>query len=84
MTATNSVNQLPYTLESNSSCEPPYQSTENNWYQYNISQGTNTITGYKSGEYTYVIQSINANIERLNLRQKGKFGPLHTSTGSKK
>jgi hypothetical protein len=41
------------------------------------------ITGYKCGDYSYVLESVETNIERLNLRQKGKFGPMHTSTSTK-
>ena len=83
MTVINSGKQPPYTLSLLVSCEPPYSAVGNDWYQYKISQGPNIITGYKCGEYQHVLQSIEINIERLNLRQKGKFGAIHTSTSTK-
>ena len=83
MAVINSGKQQPYTLNSIVSCEPPYSAVGNDWFHYKISQGSNMITGYKCGEYTQVLQSIEINIERLNQRQRGKFGPIHTSTSTK-
>ncbi len=77
MTVLDSSKQLPYILNSITSCEPPLQADGNNWFQYEISQGHNIITGYKCGEYAYVLESIEINIERLNQRQKGKFGTMN-------
>ena len=68
-----SSKQLPYVLKSITSCEPPFESKENNWFKYKILQGSNIITGYKCGEYAHVLASIEVNIDRLNQRQKGKY-----------
>ncbi len=78
MAVIQSCKQLPYTLKSLINCEPPFQSEGNNWYQYKISQGHNIITGYKCGEYAHVLESVEINIDRLNQRQKGKFGNMNT------
>ena len=75
--------QLPYTLNSIISCEPPSNADGDNWFQYKITQGANIITGYKCGEFNQVKESIENNIERLNQRQKGKFGSLNNSTTTK-
>ncbi len=77
MALIHSGKQLPYTLNSIISCKPPYPVDGNDWYQYKISQGHNIIVGYKCGEYAHVLESIELNIERLNLRQKGKFGTMN-------
>ena len=77
MTAIHYSKQLPYTLNSIISCTPPFQADGDNWFQYKIAQGSNMITGYKCGEYAHVLQSVEANIERLNQRQQGKFGSMN-------
>ena len=79
MTVIQTSKQLPYTLKSLTSCEPPFHSEENNWYKYKISQGSNIIIGYKYGEYAYALEAIELNIDRLNERQKGKYGSASTS-----
>lgn len=75
--------QLPYSLKSLISCKPPFQSEDNEWYQYEISQGHNIITGYKCGEYAQVLESIEINIDRLNERQKGKSGNQNITKAKK-
>ena len=66
-------NKKPYTLNSLIKCKPPFHADEKNWFKYKISQGANTITGYKCGEYDYVLQSVQVNIEQLNQRQTGSY-----------
>lgn len=77
MTVTQLNKQLPYSLESLISCDPPFQTEGCNWFQYKISQGRNIITGYKCGDYAHVLESVEVNIDRLNQRQKGKFGNMN-------
>lgn len=71
--------QPPYSLKSLVSCQPPFKTIENNWFQYEISQGCNTITGYKCGDYEHVLESVQFNIDQLNQRQKGKYSNLSIS-----
>lgn len=78
MTVIQSGKQLPYTLKSLTSCEPPFESDNNNWFKYMILQGSNIITGYKYGEFANVLESVELNVDRLNQRQIGKFGSMNT------
>lgn len=42
------------------------------WHRYQISQGTNTITGLRAGRHEDVFLQVEAMVERLNLRRMGK------------
>ncbi len=71
--------QIPYKLKSLTNCKPPFKAEGSNWYQYEISQGSNIITGYKCGDHKHVLESVQLNIDQLNQRQKGKYGNMNIS-----
>lgn len=68
------VNQRPYQIKSIDACEPPKGAEGANWFHYVITQGENTINGYRQGNLNSVIRAVEENVQLLNERQIGKRG----------
>lgn len=77
--STESAQELPFRLESLVRAETPAGS-EGTWYRYVISQGSNQITGVRSGEQAEVTQMVGEMVERLNERRAGKTRPKAKTT----
>lgn len=72
--ATEANHETPFRLESLARTSTPAGS-EGTWYRYVISQGTNQITGVRSGEQSEVTHLVGEMVERLNERRAGKTRP---------
>ena len=66
--------ELPFRLESLVAVASPVGS-EGDWYSYVICQGTNRITGLRSGTKSAVQSEVNEMVDRLNERREGKTRP---------
>jgi hypothetical protein len=66
--------ELPFRIESIAKAATPAGS-EGSWYRYVISQGTNQITGIRSGEQSEVNSLVAQMVERLNERRGGNTRP---------
>lgn len=64
--------------------EPPAGTEGGTWYRYEITQGTNRITGYRQGSKASVMRSVAEHVERLNERRVGKPGRVHLTPSPKK
>ena len=74
---------------------PPYQTTSieptdapdggqgDNWYRYTISQGRNTITGYRRGTLRTVKRAVKEIVVELNERRSGRRGRVHLTPSSR-
>lgn len=71
---TDTVLEVPFRVESITRTEPP-SGSEGIWHSYVISQGTNTITGTRVGDYAEVTVLLNEMVERLNERRMGNHRP---------
>lgn len=71
---TDAVLELPFRVESITRTTPP-AGAEGIWHSYVISQGTNTITGTRAGDYAAVTVQLNEMVERLNERRLGNHRP---------
>lgn len=54
--------------------DPPADSEGNEWHAYTITQGTNTIRGYRQGGLNSVTQAAEVIVAQLNERRFGKRG----------
>lgn len=59
----------PFRLDSLTEVAPP-DGREGTWYRYVIMQGSNTITGVRSGTHWEVSLTLESLVERLNERFK--------------
>jgi hypothetical protein len=64
--------ETPFRVESIAKTSTPAGS-EGTWFQYVISQGTNKITGVRSGSQSEVNMLLEEMVERLNERRAGKM-----------
>jgi hypothetical protein len=71
--------ETPFRLDSVTRAATPAGS-EGTWYQYVISQGTNQITGVRSGNQAEVTHLLDEMVERLNERRAGKTRPKTKAT----
>ena len=55
----------------------PDGSDADDWYRYELTQGTTTITGYKQGEADEVREEVASLVARLNERRAGKTSRVH-------
>jgi hypothetical protein len=53
------------------------------WHRYEISQGRNTIVGYRSGTSEGVRADVELIVLGLNLRRNTKRGRVHVVLGKK-
>ena len=68
----------PFEIISLEQTASPDGSDADNWYRYELTQGTTTITGYKQGEADEVKEEINSLVAaRLNERRAGKTSRVH-------
>ena len=65
------VLEIPFKVDSIAPVDAPAGS-EGVWHSYVITQGTNTITGVRSGTRTEVAALLSEMVERLNERRMGK------------
>ena len=54
------------------------------WHQYTITQGVNTITGFKQGSQRAVTKEVKQIVLDLNERRGGKKGRVHLTPSRKK
>lgn len=67
-------NDEPYELVSLTKSSPPPGSDGNDWFSYLISQGTNTITGYRQGDLDAIEASLKETVVALNERRSPRRG----------
>ena len=67
-------NDEPYELVSVKRSAPPAGSDGNDWFRYRISQGTNTITGYRQGDLAAIEASLKETVIALNERRSPRRG----------
>jgi hypothetical protein len=53
------------------------------WYRYIITQGPNTITGYRQGSQRAVTKAVKEIVLELNERRNGKKGRVHLTPSRK-
>ena len=70
----------PYELSSVDKTEPPVAEDNGTWCRYTITQGPNTITGYKKGSRTAVTKAAKVIVADLNERRTGKRGRVHLTS----
>ena len=53
------------------------------WFRYTITQGPNTITGYRQGSQRAVSKAVKEIVLELNERRSGKKGRVHLTPSRK-
>lgn len=53
------------------------------WFRYTITQGPNTITGYRQGSQRAVSKAVKDIVVELNERRNGKKGRVHLTPSRK-
>jgi len=61
-----------YEITSISPIEPPADAQSSEWHSYTITQGKNTIRGYREGSLRSVTRAAELIVEQLNERRAGK------------
>ncbi len=77
----------PYEVVSISLVSAPQGLSGSDWHRYEISQGSNRIVGYRVGATEYVREAVEAIVEDLNSRRRGRRGRVQMvlrSRGSKR
>ncbi len=74
----------PFEITSVAKTEAPAGAQGTNWYRYVITQGANTIVGYRQGSLRTVRNGIDEIVVRLNERRAGKVGRVHLTPSPKK
>lgn len=69
-----SQNNVPFTLVSVEKSDPPPGNQGNDWVQYKIEQGTNTISGYRRGSISAARKAAKEIVASLNERRSPKRG----------
>ena len=64
-----------YEIESVQRTDPPPGTEGSVWYRYVITQGANTIHGYRQGNLKAVTGAVRELVEKLNERRMGKRAP---------
>jgi hypothetical protein len=67
-------NDEPYELKAVSKADAPSGSQGDNWIKYEITQGTNLITGYRQGSVTAIRRVAEEIVVGLNERRSPKRG----------
>lgn len=67
----------PFEIVALEQTAPPDGSDADNWYRYELTQGTTTITGYKQGKVDEVREEVTSLVARLNERRAGKTSRVH-------
>ena len=78
--------QKHYEIESVQRTDPPPGAEGSAWYRYVITQGTNTIRGYRQGNLKSVTGAVRELVAQLNERRMGKRAAASkpTTTSKKK
>ena len=82
-TETSAVIQ-PYEMVSVKRADPPEGTEGTGWHHYVISQGGNTISGFRQGSLKAVTAAVEEIILQLNERQMGKRGRVNLVPAPKK
>ena len=64
--------------------DTPQGAEGSSWCRYTITQGPNTITGYRQGSITAVKKAVLADIVDLNERRLGQKGRVHIKLSKEK
>lgn len=67
----------PFEIVALEQADSPDGSGADDWYRYELTQGTTTITGYKQGEKEEVKEEVTSLVARLNERRAGKTSRVH-------
>ncbi len=67
----------PFEIVSLEQTDPPDGSDADDWYRYELTQGTTTITGYKQGDAEQVREQVASLVSNLNERRAGKTSRVH-------
>lgn len=71
----------PFEIVSIRSVAAPGGTVGNDWYRYEISQGDNTIVGYRAGGIDKVTDAVKLIVVRLNERRLQSRGRVHVVLG---
>ncbi len=74
----------PFEMTALAKTEAPAGAQGTNWYRYVITQGANTIVGYRQGSLRTVRNGIDEIVVRLNERRAGKVGRVHLTPSPKR
>ncbi len=74
----------PYEIVSVRRAEPPPGTEGSTWYRYVITQGTNTIDGWRQGNHKAVTEAVEEIVTQLNERRLHKRGRVHLVMTPKK
>ena len=74
------VDDQAYEVLSIRATEPPPDADGADWHCYVISQGDNTIRGYRQGSLKSVTRSVEEIVLQLNERRMGRRGRVHLYT----
>ncbi len=73
-----------YEITSISPMEPPADAQSSEWHSYTITQGKNTIRGYREGNLRSVTRAAELIVEQLNERRAGKRSRAQIVIATKK
>ena len=73
-----------YEIESVQRTDPPPGAEGSAWYRYVITQGTNTICGYRQGNLKTVTGAVRELVAQLNERRLGKRATAPKTTAASK
>ncbi len=81
----NNLNALkePFKLDKIEHSKAPDGGEGQNWFRYTITQGPNTINGYRQGSQRAVTMAVKEIIVELNERRGGKKGRVHLTASRK-
>lgn len=83
-TSKNPVTEQHFEIESVLPMEPPEDSDGSEWHSYTITQGHNTIHGYREGSLGSVTLAAETIVGQLNERRMGKRARAQLVIPSKK
>jgi hypothetical protein len=83
MTAGSPATAEPYEIESVRRAEAPPNTEGSDWHCYIITQGKNTIHGYRQGPLKVVTAAVEEIVARLNDRRLVRSGRIHLVLTSK-
>jgi hypothetical protein len=73
----------PYKIVSIDSVAAPNGAVGSDWHRYEICQGHNHITGFRSGDIENVTLAVERIVHRLNDRRRHQRGRVHVVLQSK-
>lgn len=73
----------PFQIVSIRAVAPPPGTAGADWHRYEISQGKNTIVGYRIGAAEIVQEAVELIVDRLNMRRMHRRGRVHVVLHSK-